>query len=153
MAKRRHHLTNVEADAVADFACEILGALRMPQWTILIMEDPADDDCLAEIKPVDGRYVAQLYLSKEWMQRSTQERRGTIVHEVLHLVHARLSDAVITDSLHLMHDHEHDDWSRRVRREFELMVDHLAFFISNTHNVMEVWEQSQAQARPKSRSK
>jgi hypothetical protein len=139
---KRSHVTKREAQAVADFATDVCAALHLPGWRILVMDDPADDDNNAEVRTVDGRWVAQVYLSPKWMSLTDDERRDTVVHEVCHLLHARLEDAVLTDSRGYMHDHEHDDWSARVKREFELMADHLALFLADTHTLRQAWDKA-----------
>jgi hypothetical protein len=103
------------------------------------MDDPADDDDLGSISTVDGKYTAQLYLASDWMKRTDEERREVIVHEMLHLLHFRV-DHVLDDARDLMHDHEHAQLQRRYRRETELMVDHLAKFLSRTHTLAEAWD-------------
>lgn len=134
----RTHVTKREAQAVCDFAVNVLTALHMPGWQILVMEEPADEDELAAIRPVDGKYTAQLWLCSDWMKRSDEERRETVVHEVLHLLHFRINH-VVDDARDLMHDHEHDAMQRRYFRETDLMVDHLAKFLSCTHSLEEAW--------------
>lgn len=135
------HCTKKEADAVATFAGEVLAALRMPQWTILVMEDPCDEDALAEINPIEGKHAAQLYLCEGWMKRSEQERMNTIVHEVCHLVHNDVSDHV-HDAKDLMHDHEFEAFWARFKRSCEYMVDHLAFFLCETHTIQGAWDKA-----------
>lgn len=135
----RSHITKREAQAVCDFAAEVLTALRMPAWTILVMEEPADDDDLGSINYVEGKYTAQLWLSSDWMKRTDQDRRETVVHEVLHLLHFRVNH-VIDDARDLMPNHEHDALQRRYRRETELMVDHLAKFLAGTHSLESAWD-------------
>ena len=135
----RSHVTNREAQAVCDFAKNVVEALHMPGWQILVMEDPADDDAQATIDWVYGQYTAQLYLASDWMKRSDANRREVVVHEVLHLLHFRINH-VFDDAADLMHDHEHDALMKRYRRETELMVDHLAKFLSRTHTLEQAWD-------------
>lgn len=136
----RSHVTTREAQAVCTYAANLCEALRMPGWRILVMEDPSDNDATAMVKWIDQRYVAQIYLCEGWMKVDYDERRETITHEVLHLLHSNVSTVVLDDSAGYMHDHEHDDWARRVRREFELMVDHLAQWMATTHSLVESWD-------------
>lgn len=139
----KSHVSKSEARAVCDFAANVVSALHMPGWKILVMDDPCEDDALASISWVDGKYTAQIYLCAGWMNRSSDERRETVVHEVLHLLHFRINH-VIDDARDLMHDHEHDALARRYQRETELMVDHLAKFLAETHNLEEAWDKAHA---------
>lgn len=139
MSRPGSHVTKREAQAVCDFAADVMTLLHMPGWQILVMEAPADDDCIASIIPVEGKYVAQLSLARDWMKRSSDERRETVVHEVLHLLHFRVNH-VIDDAGDFMHAHEHGAIRRSYWRETELMVDHLAKFLAETHSIEEAWE-------------
>lgn len=136
----RSHVTKAEAQAVCDFATNLCAAMRMPGWRILVMDEPCDEDANASIDWIDQRYVARLYLGCHWMKLPYDERREIVTHEVMHLLHSKVSTVVLDDTEHLMHDHEHKDWGRRVRREFELMVDHLAQWVAHTHSVAESWD-------------
>lgn len=110
----RSHVTKREAQAVVDFAIDVLELLHMPGWQILVMDDPADEDDLASISTVEGKYTAQLHLASDWMKRTDEERCETVVHEVLHLLHFRVNH-VIDDARDLMHGHEHDQLKARSR--------------------------------------
>lgn len=133
------HVTKRECGAVAEFAAQVLSALNMPAWQILVMEEPADEDDFASISKIDGKHVAQIYLSTDWMKRTDEERRETITHEVLHLLHFRI-DHVLDDAKPLMREHEHDMLMTRYWREAELMVDHLARWLSRTHSLEQAWD-------------
>lgn len=135
----RSHVTKREAQAVCDFAIEVMTALHMPGWQILVMEEPADEDDVASISPVEGKYTAQLWLASDWMKRTEHDRLETVVHEVLHLLHFRINH-VLDDAADFMRDHEHEALYARFRRETELMVDHLAKFLSRTHSLERAWD-------------
>lgn len=135
----RSHVTKREAQAVADFASEVLTTLNMPGWRILVMDEPADDDSVASIDTVYGKYTAQVYLASDWMKRTDQDRRETVVHEMLHLLHFRINH-IFDDAAELMRDHEHEALNTRYRRETELMVDHLAKFLARTHTLESAWD-------------
>lgn len=124
---------------MCDFAIDVLQLLNMPGWQVLVMEEPAEEDAVASISPVYGKYTAQLYLGSDWMKRTDDDRCETVVHEVLHLLHFRINH-VIDDARGLMRDHEHDALEVRYRRETELMVDQLAKFLSRTHTMRESWD-------------
>lgn len=136
----KSHVSKREAQAVCTYAASLCEVLRMPGWRILVMDKPCDRDANASIKWIDQRYVAEISLGEGWMTVDYDQRRECITHEVLHLLHSRVSTVVLDDSAAYMHDHEHDDWSRRVRREFELMVDHLAQWMATTHSLVESWD-------------
>lgn len=137
---RSSHVSGREAQAICDYAAELCRTLRMPRWLILLLEEPCSKDAQASIKWIDQRWVAQLAVCRDWMKLDYDKRRTAITHEVLHLLHSQLSTVVIDDSAPYMHGHEHEDWVRRVTREFELMVDHLATFMADTHTLEQAWD-------------
>lgn len=136
----RSHVTKREAQAVCNYAANLCDLLGMQTWRILVMDEPCDDDANASVEWIDQRYVAQLSLAEGWMKVDYHQRREIVTHEVLHLLHSKVSTVVLDDSEPFMHDHEHRDWERRVRREFELMVDHLAGFLAKTHTLEQSWD-------------
>jgi hypothetical protein len=139
--EKSSHVTDAEAEAIVEFAANVVAALGLPRWTISVMEAPTKKkhDAQATVKPVDGRYVAQIHLNADWMTYDDDTRRQTIVHEVLHLIHARVNDT-ISDAKYVMHDYEFDALWARYRRETELMVDHLAMFLDDTRTLKEAWD-------------
>ena len=141
----KSHVTKREAGAICDYAANLCSVMRMPGWRILVMHDqPENEDAHASIDWIDQRHVARLYLNAEWMTYDSDIRRECITHEVLHLLHSRVSTVALDDAQPYMHAHEHGDWSRRVRREFELMVDHLASFMADTHTLRDAWDTAHA---------
>lgn len=137
--RQKSHVTSREAQAVADFACELLGYLDMPGWRVLVLEDPCDTDATASIDNVFGQYTAQLRLCGDWMKLPDEKRLETVTHEVVHLLHIRINH-VFEDAQEYMHDHEHESLMRRYRRETEYMVDHLAKFIARHSTIRQVWD-------------
>ncbi|WP_299055077.1 hypothetical protein [uncultured Nocardioides sp.] len=142
MGKAKSHVNKKEAQAVADYATDVAYALSLPRWRILVMTDPCGDDAMATVDTVDGKWTARIWLCEDWMTQPYDTRRETITHEVCHLIHMRLADTVIEDSKPLMRNGDHRDWTRRVRREFELMVDHLAVFLAETHSLERAWDKA-----------
>lgn len=141
------HVANHEADAVLEYATDVLKTLGMANWVIFIMDDPCTGDAYASVEPVEGRYVAQIWLADDWMDLADDIRRNSITHEVLHLVHARIN-SVISDAEEFMHDYEYAAFKRRYMRETELMVDHFATFMSDTHRLVDAWDDAHTTSEP-----
>lgn len=139
------HVTDAEAQACADFAANVAEYLHLPRYKMLIMEEPCQDDALASVEVVEGRWVAQIYLSTEWMEKDDEERMLTIVHEVCHLLH-RSVNYVVESSVRYMHDYEYNDLAVRYRHETELMVDHLSMFLSDHATIKESWKTAHRRA-------
>ena len=133
------HVTDATRRAICDYACALMRTLRMAQWTIAISGEPSDDDCYASITSIPTRHYATIRVCSEWYELDEDTQRNSITHEVLHLLHKRVDAVVLEDTEDLMHDYEHRQLERAYRRETELMVDHLAGFMGDTHQLAEAW--------------
>jgi hypothetical protein len=146
--KQRKRLPDDHVDALLIYVSQLIIAMGLPSYRVLIMEEPADDDAIAEIKHIDGRYVAEVYLGKDWLERSDDEQRDTITHEVLHLWHRRLTDWLNAELRDLMHDHEFERIERQFHSEAELMVDNIAMIMSDTFRLKEAWREAHDGSSP-----
>lgn len=134
------HITEEEAEAIAHFASEVAGYLSLPRYRFSVMTKPSHKDALASIKTISHRWVAEIRVHKDWMNRSSSERMAAIVHEVCHLLHRNVDHVINEEAGQFMHEHEHQPILRRYRRETELMVDYLAMFISDFSTVQQSWD-------------
>jgi len=139
---RDSHVSKDHLDAILVFISKMTVMMGLPSYRILIMAKPADKGSVAEIITTDDRYVAQLYLCKDWMSRSDDERRDTIVHEVLHLWHRQLSDWLREDVHGATGVHEYARLERQFHNITELMVDGIAMILADTHLIKEEWEEA-----------
>lgn len=140
------HVTDEEAKRVCLFAVNMGEALGLPRYQYSVMVEPCDDRALASIHMVRDRHIAELSLSKEWMERTEEERMNSIVHEVLHLIH-RDVDYMVERFESLTHAHEFEGVWSMYRRETELMVDYLATFMSDFTTIQAGWASSIKEAR------
>lgn len=134
------HVTDDEARAVAEFAADIGEFLTLPRYRFTVMLEPCEEHALATIHTVKDRWIAEIYLCESWMERSDSERMNTVIHEVCHLLHRGVDQVVLEEAARAMHSWEHDAIRARYRRETELMVDHLANFVSDFASVEESWK-------------
>lgn len=141
----KRHVTMKEADAVADFVGNLLEALHMPAWRVLIMDKPCEEDSFATINPIDGVWTAELFLCEGWMKVDYDRRREVITHEVLHLLHFQVNH-VVHEAKDYMHDHEHEGLWNRYQMACEYMVDHLAMWMADTHSLSEAWDKAHGKA-------
>lgn len=139
-ASKKHHVPDDQQDAMLIFISRLMNAMGLPSYRILIMEKPASKKSNAEIITTDDRYVAQLYLARDWTELPDETQRDTIVHEVLHLWHRPLSDWFRDDVNQAAPFHEYIRLERQFRNITELMVDHLAMILADTHLIKEEWE-------------
>lgn len=122
------HLTDKESTAALRLAVEVGEILGIGLWSIRIMEEPCADDCHASVKVIEGRYVAEISLSKDWSSLPKEEKKLTIIHEMCHLLHFRI-DHAFESARQFMHDYEYDIVEAQYRHEMELLVDRLAMVI------------------------
>lgn len=83
------HIPENEATAVLLFMEQCFIVLRIAHWKCILSPKPADDDNHAEMDVVPGRHVMTLYLPPCWMEKSTEEKRHTLMHESLHVIHGQ----------------------------------------------------------------
>lgn len=140
------HVTKAEATAIAGYAEALMEIMRMPGWRVRVLEAPCDDDSMATIDWPVPKHIAEMQLNRHWMAFPSNERRETITHEVLHLMHARVTDQ-LDDAKRYMSKADYKDWRRRMQRELELMVDHLASFMAETHTLVDAWDAVHREAR------
>lgn len=132
------HITEEEAEVVANFASEVAYHMHLPRYSFLVMEEPCEEDALASIELIEDRWIAQVRLSTEWMKRGESERMNTVIHEVCHVLHREL-DWVMSQARNYMHDYEHNMLADQYRHQAELMVDHMALFLSEMKPIKKAW--------------
>lgn len=147
MPKRREgrecaHLPEDHLDALLIYATYLMIAMGLPTYRILIMEKRANKGSIAEIKTTDNRYVANLYLCKDWLDQPDNVKRETITHEVLHLWHRELSDWFNSEVWGVLQSHDYIRLDRQFTHITELMVDNIAMILADTQRLKEVWEEA-----------
>lgn len=71
---------------ILNYLSKLQMTMRLADWEIIVnFEHQAEDDCIAEIKPVENQRRAELIFSKEFFLCSSVDQRQTLVHELLHL--------------------------------------------------------------------
>jgi len=132
------HLTDGMALAVVEFMCDLASVLNMAGWKILVLTEPCEDDCWADINHIDGKLTAQLRVCRTWMTLPRETQCEALTHETLHLLHYRIDD-VISDMPKFMGIGDAMRTGDAFRRELEYMVDHLARYIASKTTVQEAW--------------
>lgn len=74
-----------------EYTRQIAVAMGLGGWHIEECADPASEGCLAEIEPTYGQRHAKLSLCKDWDDLPAEEQRDTIVHELVHVHLAHLT--------------------------------------------------------------
>lgn len=101
----------------------IADRLALKDWQVTIKDEaPADCDHVASVATTEGRKVAGVWLSEEFLKRDGDYQRHTVVHELIHLHHAYVD--------HLGLRHVGDKQRELIKAGLEYMVDGLADAIS-----------------------
>lgn len=134
------HVSRAEIDRVAAFAARVVELLRLPGWKVNISDKTADKaDALATVTTTTGRYCATIRLHSTWESLSLDERREVLAHEVLHLAHHRVDDAVNRAAEHMLQS-PFDELRDGVTLEIEYMVDVLAYVVADWPAVRQAFD-------------
>lgn len=134
-----------EVDAVNKFFDWLKAALNLPQWEIILGEEPAEPGHSGECKTMEFRYVAEIHLSKLWLTLPYADQAYTMVHETLHICHERVSELVRSDLADLTPKGRqgiYDYLYAKHRVDCERMVDALATGLVKSLGAVEVWNET-----------
>ena len=135
------HISENEAEIIANFAAEVISTLGLGRWRVLVMTDPSEKGTIATVDYVEDRYVAELRVSKDWVSRKSEEKYEAIIHECLHLLHLRVNQ-VLQDLEKVTLPHQLDTAWLHYTREIEYMVDRLATYVAMDSYLKSAWEKA-----------
>lgn len=124
MATKRDRWDDLEA-----YVLDLQTALNVVNWKVTIARDASDVEAWADINPHEQHATAELRISHDFWRQTPEMQRDVLVHEVLHLVTARLDQTVeaLEDAmgkiLWAVFDPQYENATERV-------VDHLAKVIA-----------------------
>lgn len=81
------HCPEIELLRIGMYLTTVRDRLRLNQWDITLMAKPAPKDCHAAVQPQTNHHIAQMRLSREWMEMSEEQKKNTLIHEMIHLGH------------------------------------------------------------------
>lgn len=133
-------ITEAEADKISDYIKELQRRMKLEHWVVVVelKQDP-EPDIQMSITPAEGGWVAHLHTGDSWAEQGPEDRRRTLVHELLHLCHRAQTDVVRVGfpATELIPTATFDGLWRMFEVETERMVDHLTQLIA-PH--MPAWE-------------
>jgi hypothetical protein len=136
-------LSKARRRALHRYVERVRNALYLKHWRIDLPDeypDDSPDEVLAQIDPCDGRYVATIRFGPGFWERDPETARETIVHELLHLHHVRVTDAVRLGAFRdELGQNAYDQLITGLKREAEYMTDVLTSLIAPTVLVPPVW--------------
>lgn len=101
--------------------------LGLRDWTIILKHEVADEpDVYAAINPVEDRKLATIRLAEDFTDRTPDEQRHTLIHELLHCHHVPASDMVRLDLTDHLSQTSYDLFYASFRRHIEYMTDGIA---------------------------
>lgn len=114
-------------------------SLRLHMWNIYVAEETADDDCNASIHFTPGRRYATIRFAEDWDERSPEDKRHDVVHELLHVFHNDVDDNLwrFIDESGDLSDYVKSILLSQTRTDLERMVDSLTNVIAP---LMPEWE-------------
>ena len=81
-------------DALEGYVAELQVALNITYWKITVVRDAADVEAWADINPHAQAETADLRVSHDFWKQTPEHQREVLVHEMLHIVMARLDQTV-----------------------------------------------------------
>ena len=81
-------------DALEGYVAELQVALNVTYWKITVVRDAADVEAWADINPHSQAETADLRVSHDFWKQSPDHQREVLIHEMLHIVTARLDQTV-----------------------------------------------------------
>jgi hypothetical protein len=70
---------------VKDYLDEHKGSLGLQEWRISVSKDLAPDDSFAATEALEQSQTATIWLGTKFWSSTLEERRLTLIHELLHL--------------------------------------------------------------------
>ena len=81
-------------DALEGYVAELQVALNVTYWKITVVRDAADVEAWADINPHSQAETADLRVSHDFWKQTPDHQREVLIHEMLHIVTARLDQTV-----------------------------------------------------------
>lgn len=107
------------------YIAELVPLMRLQHWDIFVLDEPPDDNALADNCCYMRQYRNDVRFSDRFFRKSPEEQRDTTVHELLHIVveHWYRSNLAAFEGLSATSQ----EWAReRHEHETEMCVDALA---------------------------
>jgi hypothetical protein len=96
-------------------------------WRFVVLEEaPADTDAVANVTPVAGRKYAEFRFRPDFFDDGPEERRATVLHELIHCHLAAISEQVRSDLLTHLGQATYDVFVAAFLRQLEYAVDGMA---------------------------
>ena len=81
-------------DALEAYVAELQEALGVTVWKITVVREASDVEAWADINPHEQAESAELRVSYDFWKQTPEHQREILIHEMLHIVTARLDQTV-----------------------------------------------------------
>ena len=81
-------------DALEAYVAELQEALGITIWKITVIREASDVEAWADINPHEQAESAELRVSYDFWKQTPDHQREILIHEMLHIVTARLDQTV-----------------------------------------------------------
>lgn len=120
-----------KCDAAQEYIWLIRDHMRLTFWDVYLSDTATEKGNWADVTVTEGKHSAAIRLCSQFWDLTPEQRRETIVHEMLHVVHWRAIDGIGNGWAKLVKEQEAFDavWAL-TSTEVELMVDQLTAIIA-----------------------
>lgn len=119
MPRKAHTALSCYIDRVAN-------SIGLTQWELTLAETPTEDTNMAHINCTFGRHCAVISVCEDWMNQSIEERRHTVMHELVHCFLDKPTSFVENDLGALLGKPAHTVLVEAYKMEVEFATDELA---------------------------
>ena len=81
-------------EALEEYVQALQVTLNVANWKVTITQEASDVEAWADINPSEVAYTAELRVSHDFWNQSAERQREVLIHEMLHIVTARLDQTV-----------------------------------------------------------
>lgn len=119
-------LEYAEIDRVYRFTTKLLERLGMSEWRVRLLTVPASKGAYADIRPLKNTHVGELRLCSSWMAENVEAVRiETLIHEMVHLTHYRLTGLIAEDLHEWVGYRVYRDFHPKWEESIEMWTDHM----------------------------
>lgn len=87
-------LTSSQSDQILRAFSSVRRLMRLDHWDLILMHEHTDDDVHMSVEPSTNHYSARICVGQHIMEESEDVRVNCVVHELLHLTHRGVTDAL-----------------------------------------------------------
>lgn len=87
-------MTRRQFDGIGEYISHLAGDLGLGDWKLMLVHAPCESDANGYVEPTDHRKRARISLGSDFADLDLDEKRHTLLHELLHLRHRDATDVI-----------------------------------------------------------